>query len=254
MKAKQVKSSVTFIAPALNEEVGIEGTAATIRDATETVSPSDYEIVLVNDGSTDRTGELMKQLAREDNRIRVIENSSNLGLGASFMRGVAVARCDYVMLVAGDNVASADSLAATIEHLGEADMILPYIANPNVRPLLRRIGSRAFTMVINCLFGLRIPYYNGVVPRRDLLREITVATYGYGFGAEIVVKLIRAGHSYVTVGVRHNSAPDNNSSALQLRNLLKVLRAIMNLTVEMRRSATPTTTGSGVGPDSRRDL
>ena len=147
MKAKQVKSSVTFIAPALNEEAGIEGTAATIRDATETVSPSDYEIVLVNDGSTDRTGELMKQLAREDNRIRVIENSSNLGLGASFMRGVAVARCDYVMLVAGDNVASADSLAATIEHLGEADMILPYIANPNVRPLLRRIGSRAFTMV-----------------------------------------------------------------------------------------------------------
>lgn len=245
---------MTFIVPALNEEAGIEGTVGTIRDAVGAVSPSDYEIVLVNDGSTDRTGELMKKLAREDNRISVIENPSNFGLGASFMRGVAAARCDYVMLVAGDNVASASSLAATIEHLGEADMILPYIANPEVRPLLRRIGSRAFTSVINGLFGLRIPYYNGVVPRCDLMREITVTTNGYGFGAEIAVKLIRAGHSYVTVGVRHNSMPHNNSSALQPRNLRKVLRAIINMTLEIRRSATPRNTGLGAGPDSRRDL
>ncbi len=225
--------SVSFIVPALNEEAGIEPTVATILEAVSGRDPSSYEIILVNDGSTDGTGQAMERLSSRHDRVRVVQNPRNLGQGGSYKQGAAAARCDYLMLVAGDNAATASSITATIAHLGEADILLPYLENPEVRPWVRRIGSRAFTAVINTMFGLKIPYYLGAVPRRDLLNKITITTSGYGFGAEIVVKLIRAGHSYVAVGIRHAPAPGNRSSALRPGNLVKVFRAIVNMRREI---------------------
>lgn len=223
------ESSVSFIVFALNEETEIEPTVNTLREAVKGASVADYEIVLVNDGSTDNTGRIMDALASADNRIIAVHNETNLGPGGALKKGVAAAHCDYFMAIAGDNAAPIASIRKTIEHLGEADIIISYASNPEVRSFRRRFGSNAFKSLINLLFGYRMPYYNGAVPRRKLFNEINIRSDGYAFFAEMVVKLMRKGASYVPVGVEHTVDANASSSALKLTNVLNVLKDIMNL-------------------------
>lgn len=227
--------SVSFIVPALNEEEHIEGVVNTLLTAVQESRPSEFDIVLVNDGSTDKTGEVMERLAGADNRIKVVHNQRNLGLGGAWKSGVAAAQCDYVMMVVGDNIMPVSDISKVLSHLGEADIILYHLANRKLRSLGRRIGSRGFTTVINLLFGLRMKYYQGLVPRRELLKKITIKTDSYAFPAEVVVKLVKAGCSHVEVGITGTPCRESRSVALQPRRLFKVFQTIVSLVREMRR-------------------
>jgi len=223
------KSSVSFIVFALNEEMNIEATVQTIRNAVRGGVVQDYQVVLVDDGSTDSTGAIMDRLASTDERISSVHNERNLGPGGAYKRGADAARCDYLMAIAGDNAAPAESIRATIEHLGEADIINSYCANPEIRSFTRRIGSRAFTTLINLLFGYRLPYYNGPVVLRKQIIGMTISSNGYAFFAEMLVKLLKNGSSYVNVGVLHSVDTNTCSSALKPKNLFKVFQEVVRL-------------------------
>ena len=227
--------SVSFIVPALNEEGRICATVDTILGAMNEVPDRPFEIVLVNDGSTDKTAMLMDELVLRRSEIRVVHNERNLGFGGAFQRGLAVAKNDYVMVVAGDNAASRESIVQTVRHLGEADILIPRIANPEIRSRARRIGSRAYTLLLNFLFNLRVGYYNGMIPKRELLQQLTLTTSSNAVHAEALVKLLKAGCTYKEVAIHHQPALDYRSAALKPRNLLKVFKAIIHLYREVHR-------------------
>jgi dolichol-phosphate mannosyltransferase len=230
------ESSVSFIVFALNEEKNIESTVNTLRRAVSNACIGDYQIVLVDDGSTDNTGEIMDVLASTDEKITAVHNERNLGPGGAFKRGAIAARCEYLMPIAGDNAAPAESIAATIEHCGEADILISYVANPEIRSFQRRLGAYTFKTIINILFGYYMPYFNGAVPRRELFNKITINSDGYAFFAEMVVKLMRLGSSYVPFGVLHTVDTNASSSALKPKNLIKVFRDLVHLIRDVRRS------------------
>ena len=129
----------------------------------------------------------------------------------------------------------ASDISLVLRHIGEADIILFYLANPKLRPWGRRVGSRGFTTVINLLFGLRMRYYQGLVPRRKLLKTITIKTDSYAFPAEVVVKLVKAGCSYREVGIPGTPCRQDRSVALQPKRLLAVFATIIDLVREIRR-------------------
>ena len=232
----RIPSSVSFIVFALNEERNIEPTVETIRQAVTNASITGFQIVLVDDGSTDATGEIMDRLGSTDENITVVHNERNLGPGGAFKQGATVARCDYLMAIAGDNAAPAESIRATIERLGEADIIISYVANPEIRSLRRRLGAYAFKSVINVLFGFDMPYYNGAVPRRELFNKINIRSNGYAFFAEMVVKLMRLGSTYVPLGVVHTVDANASSSALKPKNLINVFKDLVYLVRDVRQS------------------
>ena len=236
----QSKPRISFIVPALNEEKNVERTVSQISAASEG-RVADYEIVLINDGSTDRTGQIMDELARRDPRIRVFHNEQNLGLGRTYRRGVDVARFEYVMGVWGDNPMPTASLACILDHVGEADLVVSYVTNfRQVKSLPRYIGSRGYTILLNLLFNMRLNYFNGyAVHRAELLRAINITSTGFGYQAEIIVKLHKLGHSYVEVGVEsvYETTP---SAALRIKNLVTVAKTIIHLVSEVRRLPRPT--------------
>jgi dolichol-phosphate mannosyltransferase len=235
MNRPSAKPSVSFVVPALNEEENIQATVDSIRAAIQS-RVDDYEIVLVNDGSTDRTGAVMEELAASSDRIRVVHNSRNLGFGGAFKRGAAEARKEHVVRICGDNAVPAEGIGLVLDQIGRADLVIPYIANPEFRSWGRRLGSRAFTTLINGCFGLSVRYYNHcVVFPRNLLTRITIVTDSFAYQAEAVVKLLRAGCSYVEVGVHDLPRFKGESTALKPRNVWNVLRAIISLNREVRR-------------------
>ena len=229
-----MKPTMTIVIPALNEEANI---SAAVQEVLRVVEPrcSEYEILLFNDGSTDRTGSIMEDLARANPKVRVFHNPSPRNTGAVFSQGVEQARYEYIMMVPGDNENPAQALIAPIEAVGKADLVIAYTVNPEVRPLARRIISRAYTTLLNLLFGLRLRYYNGTsIYRTKDLRRIRIGTHSFGHLAERLIKLIKSGSSYWEVGVPIAAPRGRQSKAFRLKNLIGVGQTILRLFYEVQ--------------------
>ena len=197
---------------------------------------SEYEFILIDDGSVDGTGRIMDELAEQNAHMRVLHNEENLGLGASYRRGVQEARCDYVMLLCGDGGLPADSLPAILERIGDADIVIPFMTNlREIKTPSRFYHSKTYTGLLNLFAGLKLQYYNGLaVHRVDAVRKLDIKTDRFGFQGEILIKSIRQGNSYVEVGVK-GAEKANRSSALRPRNLLDMVRTVRVLLREVAR-------------------
>ena len=227
--------TISFVVPALNEEAVL---GAFIEQVVSVMQGRrlGYEIILVNDGSSDSTGAIMDRLAERHETVRVLHNERNIGWGASYLRGLKTARFDYVMLLCGDGGLPARSLAPVLDQLGKADIIVPYMTNlRRIKSRSRYVLSRCYTELLNLLFGLRLRYYNGLaVHRRDLLQSISITSGGFGFQAEILVKLLKSGCAYVEVGIE-GAEEKQQSFALRPRNVMSVAGTIFHLLSELNR-------------------
>src|SRR5207245_11741497 len=118
--------AVTICVPAYNEVASLEGTISEVVAATARCS--DYEIIVVDDGSTDGTGELADTLAARNARVRVLHHPTNLGFAAGYRRALAEARMPYFTFVPGDREVSAESVRAILALVGSADVVVLYHA------------------------------------------------------------------------------------------------------------------------------
>ena len=222
----------SFVVPCFNEEENVAATVGSVRDAMG--ARDHYEIVLVNDASTDHTLERMQALAAADRHIRVFDNPVNLGFGGSYKRGARAATATYVMMLPGDDGFPAQSIAEIVSHAGEADIIIPIVTNPGARSALRAFASRGFTSLLNWMFWLNVGYYNGAVLQRNhLLRGIEIRTNSFAYQAEALVKLIARGATYTHCYVRIQDRAAGRSSALSLKNQVAVWKTIVHLVGEV---------------------
>jgi dolichol-phosphate mannosyltransferase len=232
--AAGITPNITIVIPALNEEIIVE---SVVRDIEKQVTGSfrDYEIILIDDGSTDRTGEIMDRLSSELRNTRVLHNEGNIGLGASYQRGLAEARCAYMMMLCGDGGMPASSLPAIFAAIGSADIVAPYVTNlKTIKSPMRYFMSRGYTNLLNLLFGQKIKYYNGLpVHRVDLLRQLRINSTGFAFQGEILTKLLRSGCSMTEVGVL-GAEMTRSSSALRLKGLINISKVLALLVWEVR--------------------
>jgi glycosyltransferase involved in cell wall biosynthesis len=223
-----VQPSICFVVPCFNEEDNVGPTVESIRAAAGPERP--FEIVLVDDCSTDLTLERMQALARDDRRVRLLHNPVNLSLGGAYKRGVAIAQADYVTMIPGDDGFPADSIAEIIRHAGEADIIIPVVTNSAVRTWYRAVASKGFTTLLNWLFWLNVGYYNGAVLHRTaLLRTIEIKTNSFAYQAEALVKLIARGATYMHCYVSIQERAAGQSSALSMKNQVEVWKTILHL-------------------------
>ncbi len=227
--------SISLIVPALNEEELIEKTVREILDQVQHQFSS-YELILINDGSTDRTGEIMNQLANEFPSIQALHHSKNIGLGACYKQGVENAKLEFVMMLCGDGGLPSESLPPIFEAIGTADIVVPYMKNlREIKTPFRYTLSRSYTSLLNSLFQQELNYYNGLpVHRLELLRQIDIVSSGFGFQGEILIKLLRAGCSYVQVGVL-GAEKTNRSKAVSVKNLANMCKTFLHLIINLLR-------------------
>ncbi len=224
---------LSLIIPALNEEDILE---STIHEILEKITGrfKDYEIILINDGSTDRTGIIMEKLENDFPSIRMIHHQTNLGLGASYQRGIQEAKFEYVMMLCGDGGFPASSLPPIFQAIGTTDIIIPFMTNlQEIKTPFRYMLSRTYTNLLNLLFRNNIKYYNGLaVHRLDLVRQITITSSGFGFQGEVLIKLLRANCSYVEIGVL-GAEKTNISKAVTPKNFINIGKTFSHLIYEL---------------------
>lgn len=222
---------LSIIVPAYNEEASLEAAIQWISNLLKEKKFTDYEILIFNDCSKDRTGAIADRLAQEDQHIRVFHNPINKGFGYNYRKGVEEAQGEYVMLFPGDNENSDPTLWRIIEALGRADIITSYTENTEVRPLMRRIISKLYVIILNAGFGLRLHYFNGIcLQKTQLVRKALPSTFGFAYAAEILIRLIKSGLTYVEVPVMIKPPQvGRTTSAFKLKNIISVLQTIASL-------------------------
>ncbi|MDX2098551.1 MAG: glycosyltransferase family 2 protein [Leptolyngbyaceae cyanobacterium bins.59] len=223
--------TISIIIPALNEEANVQKTVMEVLDVLPDYF-SDYELLLINDGSTDQTGAVMEHLAKDYGHIRVFHSAKNLGLGASYKRGVAEARFEYIMIVFSDGGLPPANLVTMFEQIGKADIVVGYVPNlKQIKSLTRYLISRSYTVMLNFLFGLNIKYYNGsAIYRREAFADIDITSERFGFQGEILVKLLKLGYSYVQAPV---PGAVGKTDAVRVKNFVNVGKTLLGLLLQV---------------------
>jgi glycosyltransferase involved in cell wall biosynthesis len=221
--------SLSVIVPALDEESNL---GRTLTDLT-VLLPSffeDWEILVFNDGSTDRTGEIADKLGKSESRIRVFHHPQPKNLGGCYRQGVKFASKQFLILVPGDGECGPDLLRSIFERIGEADVLIPYPMNPSVRSHFRRKLSKTYTHIVNFVSGLGLRYYNGtVLYRTEIARRHIPRSSGFDYQAEGLIRALRAGHSYREIPVLLSPRSGGKSKALHPRNWIAVTRFLLKV-------------------------
>lgn len=226
--------TISIIIPAYNEEGNLK---ATVESVVGIISKrfSDYEILIFDDFSTDNTGLIADNLSSKNPKIKVIHNEKNMGFGYNYTKGVEIAEKQYIMMIPGDNEITDESIAKICDAAGRADIIVPFTVNTWIRPLSRRIISKAFTILMNLITGLNLRYYNGpCLHKSSIIKSVPMTTWGYAYMASILARLIRSGHSYVEVGMYLKQRGYGGSKAFRVKNILRVAKTLVELFMEMR--------------------
>lgn len=228
------EQSVSVLVPALNEEGNLEPTLERLIKALS-ITAEDYEIIIVNDGSSDNTGAVADRLAATYPSVRVIHHDSPKGLGYAYRRGVDEARKNYFVYIPADNTWPYRSLLELLGNLGKADIVTSYTTNPHVRPFGRRIVSAAYTRVLNLLFSRRMRYYNGLtIYPVAFLRANPVTTAGFGFQAATLIRALDAGLSVVEVALPIDERMAGGSKAVNVKNIVSVATTVLGLFWRLR--------------------
>ena len=222
--------SFSFIVPALNEALNLPGTISEIEAAAKACDLERFEIIVVNDGSSDDTVEVLDRIKLAKSFVRTVHHERSRGIGAAYKSGLLLAGCDYVMMVPGDNEHPSEGLIPIICAAGQSDVVLPFVSNAHVRPLGRRILSWAYVFFVNSFFRLKVPYYNGlVVHRRNIISNIDIETDGFGYQTEALIKLLKCGHSSISIPTQLRARAQGKSKAVSVGNAFDLLKLFMRL-------------------------
>lgn len=221
---------LSIVIPAYCEAGNILGTIENVSSALESL-PLDEEIIVIDDGSTDETADLVRANADRFPHVRLLVNHRNRGFGWTYRRGVDAATGTHIVMVHGDNAWGASTLRDLFRQVGEADIIVGYTRDMwRSRRWTRTIPSKAFTWLVNLIAGRRLRYYNGLqVHRADVLKSLQIESDGYGFQAEVLVKALRLTRTFIEVPMDLREREHGASKAFRAKNLVDVLHTLVRL-------------------------
>lgn len=244
------KPSISVVVPAYNEEPVIEVTIRAILGALNQLS-DDYEVVVVNDGSQDKTAAIVADLSRADPRVRRVDHVRNRGYGAALTTGFAVATRELVFLTDGDKQFDVGELADFLPLLDEADLVIGY-REPRRDPLLRRLNGWGWNVLVNLLFGYTARDADCAFKlfRRAMLDGLQLRATGHTLSVEWLVKARRAGFQIIERPVSHYRRPAGRAKGAHPTAIARAFQELFWLRLRLNRESTVLSTA--VRPVKRR--
>ncbi len=197
-------AEISVVLPAYNEEANIERVVGAVRTYLES-RHLDYEILPVNDGSADRTGEIIDRLGRENPRVRPQHHAQNGGYGKALRTGFDAAEKKYVFYMDGDGQFDINDLDKLLP-LASEDVIVTGYRITRADPFLRRLNARLFGgWLVRVALGVRVRDLNcafKLIPKK-VFGAIILESTGALINAELYGRAIRAGFGIREVGVHH---------------------------------------------------
>ncbi|MCL4535243.1 MAG: glycosyltransferase family 2 protein [Bacteroidetes bacterium] len=232
--------SISVVLPAYNEEANVARTVGMAVQVAESLN-ADYEVIVVDDGSRDRTAEVTQGLASQNPRVRLVQHAVNQGYGAALATGFASATKDLVFMTDSDaqfDISEVRKLLPLIE--AGADMAIGYRA-PRRDPLMRRLNAFGWNLLIRLLFGYVARDVDCAFKlfRRCILDDVNVESRGATFSAELLVRAKRAGYIIREVPVKHLPRVAGRATGARIGVIIRAFRELIRFQSRLSREPQP---------------
>lgn len=225
--------SLTISMPAYNEEANI---GLMIDMARDKVAPlvDDLEIIVCNDGSKDRTAEVVRQISQQDPRVKLVEHPVNQGYGAAMRDAIWAASKELIFMTDSDRQFDLSELVRFLPRIGQADMVIGY-RYARSDPWHRRFFGHGWSWLVNLLFGYTARDVDCAFKlfKRKVIETVQVESGGAMFSAEFLVKAKRAGFKIVEEPVSHHPRVAGKQTGANPAVILRAFRELFKMRCRM---------------------
>ena len=231
----QVKSLSVFF-PCYNEAANV----ANVTDKTLEVLRGldiDFEIIIVNDGSSDNTADVADKLALADEHIKVIHHKTNQGYGAALQSGFRAASKEFVFYTDGDGQFDIAEMPALLPLMSDCDIVSCYRIKRQ-DPLLRKINALCWTTLVCCLFRMKLRDIDCAFKlfRRKIFDDIQMHSTGALIDTEILARAKKKGYRIIQKGVHHYPRTAGEQTGAKISVILRAFKELFELYKEIRKS------------------
>jgi len=207
--------------PAYNEEGNVERMCDSLRAVLPQVA-EDFEIIIVNDGSKDRTREIADRLAQEHDRIRAVHHERNLGYGAAIRSGIQACQKEYLFFTDGDNQFDVSQLSTLVPLISDYDGVIGFRLNRQ-DPCIRKLNAWAWNRLVRLMLGLKVKDIDCAFKlfRRGIFDRVYLEYTGAMISTEMLVKIAKHGYKIREVGVLHSPRLAGKQTGANLRVILR---------------------------------
>lgn len=219
--------------PAYNEEANLEETVEKAVLVLKNIA-EEYEILIINDGSKDRTGEIAEKLAEKYPFINIITHSPNRGYGAAIKSGIYQSKYEWIVFTDADGQFDFSEISKFIEKQKEtgADLVIGYYLKRAV-PFVRILGSKLWEVAVFVLFGMKVTDTDcgfKMIKKevREKIPELK-AERGPFISSEFLIKAKNSGFRLAEVGVHHYPRKAGSATGASLKVIFSGLSDLIRL-------------------------
>ena len=226
--------SISVFFPCYNEQENVERTVEKALDVLEKLN-ADFEVIIVDDGSFDATGQIADEIAARHSRVKVVHHPHNLGYGAALQSGFKTAIKELVFYTDGDGQFDIAEMPPLLDLMEQYDIVSCYRLNRR-DPIIRKINGWCWTKLVCLLFGMKIRDIDCAFKlyKREIFDKIELSSTGALIDAEILARANRAGYRIIQKGVHHYPRTAGVQSGANIRVILRAFKELLKLQRRIR--------------------
>jgi len=226
--------SISVFFPCYNEQENIGRTVEQTLAVLKSLK-ADFEVIIIDDGSCDRTGQMADEMARRDNRVKVVHHPRNLGYGAALQSGFKAATKELVFYTDGDGQFDINEMPPLLPLMERYDIVSCYRLNRQ-ESSVRRINGWCWTKLVCLLFGLKIRDVDCAFKlyKREIFDNIKLSSTGALIDAEVLARAARKGYRITQRPVHHYPRTAGVQTGANLRVILRAFKELWMLQSRIR--------------------
>ncbi len=230
-------TSLSIVLPAYNEEANVVAAVKEVSAVAQTLG-LDYEVILVNDGSRDRTGEIARaELTPQIPHFKLVEHFPNRGYGGALKAGFAAASKELIAFTPSDNQFDFREIRALLDKLTPDTALVSGRRVNRQDNALRKLNGLGWNLVVTILFGRLIQDIDCgfKVFRRDLLSHIHVESNGAMIDTEMLAEAKARGYKLAEVPVSHRPRTAGQPTGANLKVIARAFRDLLKFRLRLWR-------------------
>jgi glycosyltransferase involved in cell wall biosynthesis len=229
--------SISVFFPCYNEQDNIARTAEQALDVLEKLT-ADFEVIIIDDGSSDATGQIADRIADQNSRVKVVHHPTNLGYGAALQSGFKAATKKLVFYTDGDGQFDIKEMPPLLPLIKQYDIVSCYRLNRQDN-LIRKINGWAWTKLVCLLFGMKIRDIDCAFKlyKREIFDKIDLVSAGALIDAEILARAVRKGYTVTQRPVHHYPRRAGEQTGANLRVIFRAFKELFKLHSQIRKES-----------------
>ena len=226
--------SISVFFPCYNEQENVGRTVEKAILVLEKLN-ADFDVIIVDDGSSDDTGRIADEIAGRDDRVKVVHHPHNLGYGAALQSGFEAATKELVFYTDGDGQFDMGEMPPLLELMVQYDVVSGYRLDRK-DSAMRKINGWCWTKLVCLLFGLKIRDIDCAFKlyKREIFDNMELSSTGALIDTEILARATRKGYRITQKGVHHYPRTAGEQSGANLRVILRAFGELFSLQRRIR--------------------